>query len=67
MRKVFEVELSSQDGFCAELTLPATPYALLDAVEKLELADGEAPQWELLSAFDAGYIIQHMDQDNRTR
>ena len=64
MRKVFEVELSSQDGFCAELTLPATPYALLDAVEKLELADGEAPQWELLSAFDAGYIFQHMDQDN---
>lgn len=64
MRKVFEVELSSQDGLCAELALPATRYALLDAVEKLELADGEAPQWELLSAFDAGYIFQHMDQDN---
>ena len=57
MRKVFEVELSSQDGLCAELALPATRYALLDAVEKLELADGEAPQWELLSAFDAGYIF----------
>ena len=63
MRKVFEVELSSENG-STELALPAAPYALLDAVEKLELADGEAPQWELLSAFDAGYIFQHMDQDN---
>ena len=64
MRKVFEVELSSQEGFCAELTLPAAPYALLDAVEKLELADGEAPKWELLSAFDAGYIFCYLDQDD---
>ena len=37
MRKVFEVELSSQGGSWAELTLPAEPYVLLDTLEKLRL------------------------------
>ena len=62
MRKVFEVELSSQDGFCAELTLPATPYALLDAVEKLELADGEAPGWKILRLPICGRLSPYLDQ-----
>lgn len=61
MRKVFEVELSSQDGFCAELTLPAAPYALLDAVEKLELTDGEAPGWEILRFPSCGHLSPYLD------
>ena len=40
MRKIFEVELASEDR-CTELTFPATPYALLDALEKLELKEGD--------------------------
>jgi len=63
LRKVFEVELASENGG-AKLNLPAAPYALLDALENLELADGGTPRWELLSAFGAGYIFLHMDQDN---
>ena len=63
MRKVFEIEAASADG-CTQLTLPAGPYALLDALERLRLEPGETPRWELLSAYDAGYIFQHMDQDN---
>ena len=62
MRKVFEVELSSQGGSWAELTLPAEPYVLLDALEKLRLEPGEAPRWELFGADDD--IFQHLDQDN---
>lgn len=63
MRKVFEAELSSKNG-CTQLTLPAGSHALLDALERLRLEPGETPRWELLSAYDAGYIFQHMDQDN---
>lgn len=65
MRKVFEVELASENG-CTELTLPATPYAMLDALEKLELAEGETPRWELLRTYDVGRAFQHLDQGNGT-
>ena len=61
MRKVFEVELSSQDGLCAELTLPAAPYALLDALERLDLADGEAPRWEILRMPNCGHLSPYLD------
>ena len=61
MRKVFEVELSSENG-CTELALPAAPYALLDAVEKLELADGEAPGWEILRLPSFGHLSPYLDQ-----
>ena len=65
MRKVFEVELASENG-CTELTLPATPCTMLDALEKLELAEGETPQWELLRTYDIGRAFQHLDQGNGT-
>ena len=61
MRKVFEVELSSQDGLCSELTLPATPYALPDALERLDLADGEAPRWEILRMPNCGHLSPYLD------
>ena len=60
MRKVFEVELASENG-CAELTLPATPYAMLDAMEKLDLADGEAPRWEILRMPSCGHLSPYLD------
>lgn len=61
MRKIFEVELSSENG-CTELTLPATPYALLDALEKLELTDGEIPGWEILRLPSCGHLSPYLDQ-----
>ena len=60
MRKVFEVELASENG-CTELTLPATPYALLDALEKLDLADGEVPRWEILRMPNCGHLSPYLD------
>lgn len=65
MREVFEVELASENG-CTELTLPAAPYAMLDALDKLRLAEGEALGWELLRTYDAGRAFQHLDQENGT-
>ena len=55
------MELSSQDGLCAGLTLPAAPYALLDALEKLRLEDGETPQWELLRIPGCGHLSPYLD------
>ncbi len=63
MRKVFEVEAVSENGG-VQLNFPAEPYVLLDALEKLRLEPGEAPRWELLSAYDAGYIFCYLDQDD---
>ena len=60
MRKVFEVELSSKNG-CTELALPATRYALLDAVEKLELREGERPDWEILQTPACHNIYPYLD------
>lgn len=61
MRKVFHVELTSEDG-CTELTLPATPYALLDAVERLWLAEGENPRWEILQSDAFPGISMYLDR-----
>ena len=47
MAKVFSVELSDGANRFAELTLPATDYELLDALDKLQMQAGENPQWEI--------------------
>ena len=41
MNKLFGVELSGGSGRYCELDLPATDYELLDALDKLRLANGE--------------------------
>ena len=63
MREVFEVEAASENG-CTQLTLPAAPYAMLDALERLRLEPGETPRWELLKSYDAWHIYQYMDQED---
>lgn len=60
MHKVFEVEIFSENG-CTELALPAAPYALLDALSKLELAEGERPGWEILKAPSCHHIYPYLD------
>lgn len=63
MRKVFEVELASENG-CTQLALPAVPYALLDALEKLRLVEQEAPQWEILASHDVGNISLYFKRES---
>jgi len=56
-RKIFDVSLWVNDppensccshGMpCASLVLPATPYKLLDALEKIRLGPGDAPHWHI--------------------
>ena len=63
MHKVFDVELSSENG-STELALPAAPYAMLDALEKLRLEDGEAPRWEILRINTANGITPYLDHES---
>lgn len=63
MRKVFEVELGSGSGLYTELALPATPYAMLDTLEKLRLEEGKNPTWEILRAC-GGNLTGYLDQNS---
>ncbi len=62
MRKVFEVELDGHNGVYTKLTLPTTPCAMLDALEKLWLAEGEAPGWEILQSDAFPGVSMYLDQ-----
>ncbi len=61
LRKIFQAELSADSGRAAELILPAAPYAMLDALEKLRLEEGEAPRWELTSIFGCRDLVPFLD------
>lgn len=63
MHKVFDVELSSENG-STELALPATPYALADALEKLWLEEREAPRWEILRMPNCGQLAPYLDHSS---
>lgn len=62
MRKVFKVELDGHNGVYTKLTLPATPCVMLDALEKLWLAEGEAPGWEILQSDAFPGVSMYLDQ-----
>lgn len=51
MDKIFDVYLAKADqpesAAYAELSLPATPCQMQDAFDKLQLAEGEIPYWEI--------------------
>ena len=57
MRKVFEVELTARNERYTNLILPATPYTILDALEKLQLEDGEIPEWIIPEIFECRNIV----------
>ena len=51
MAKVFDIYLAKADqpdsAACAELSLPATPYEMQDAFDKLRVTEDEIPYWEI--------------------
>lgn len=59
---MFEVELDGHNGVYTKLTLPATPCAMLNALEKLWLAEGEAPGWEILQSDAFPGVSMYLDQ-----
>ena len=60
MDKVFTVELASGKKRYCELELPASPYELLDALEKLQMKPGEAPRWEIIEHTSFQFLHVHL-------
>ena len=61
MRKIFDVELAAQDGSFTTLTLPAAPYAVLDALEKLRLEENEEPSWAVVHCRRCEELVGFLD------
>ena len=61
MDKVFTVELASGKKRYCELELPASPYELLDALEKLQMKPGETPRWEIIQHTSFQFLHVHLN------
>lgn len=61
MNRVFTAELAGKDSLYCELDLPATPYQLLDALEKLRMSPGDLPRWEILAYHGFEYLAPFLD------
>lgn len=64
MNKLFGVELSGGNGRYCELDLPATDYELLDALDKLRLANGEPVQMEVRNYYDFAYLAPFLSDES---
>lgn len=61
MNEVFVVELSNRKGQYCNLTLPATDYEMLDALEQLHMEPGENPKWEIIEYTDFQQLLPFLD------
>lgn len=61
MDRVFTVELAGKSDLYCELDLPAAPYQLLDALDKLQMAPGDNPSWESCEYHDFEYLAPFLD------
>ena len=48
MGNMFRIELTDNENRYCELSLPATDYELLDALEILRMQPGDEPKWEII-------------------
>ena len=63
MDKVFTVELATDNHRYCELELPATPYELLDALEKLQMRPGDQPRWEFIENTRFHFLHVHLTDE----
>lgn len=70
-KKVFAVYLAKEDvpnsEAYATLELPASPWELWDAMEKVRLKDGEALYMEIDDYYAFEYLAPHLDGLETTR
>ena len=61
-KKVFSVYMGNPDNHNhAELELPATPWELLDALDKLRLEDGQQLYWQVEEMGRYNFLAPHLD------
>lgn len=64
-KKVFSVYLGDPDrSNHAELDLPATPWELIDALDKLRLEDGREPYWQVEDIGRYGFLAPLLDDSD---
>ena len=64
-KKVFSVYLGDPDSSNhAELDLPATPWELIDALDKLRLVDGREPYWQVEDIGRYGFLAPLLDDSD---
>ena len=64
-KKVFSVYLGDPDrSNHAELDLPATPWELIDALDKLRLEDGREPYWQVVDIGRYGFLAPLLDDSD---
>ena len=61
-KRVFSVLVGNPEN-CnfAELDLPATPWELVDAMDKLRLSEEQQPYWRLEDAGRYHFLVSHLD------
>ena len=61
-KKVFSIYMGNPDSSNhAELDLPATPWELIDALDKLRLEDGREPYWQVEDIGRYGFLAPLLD------
>ena len=63
MAKVFTVELAAGKHRYCELELPASPYELLDALDKLQMRPGDKPRWEFIENTSFHFLHVHLTDE----
>ena len=64
-KKVFSVYMGDPDrSNHAELDLPATPWELIDALDKLRLVDGREPYWQVEDIGRYGFLAPLLDDSD---
>lgn len=63
MHSVFRVELSGGNSRYCELSLPATDYELLDAMDQLQKSLGDDVNWEFLEHNGFEYLDSHLQDE----
>ncbi len=63
MDKVFTVELASGKRRYCEVDLLASPYEMLDALEKLQMRSGEKPNWEIVGHMGFQFLHVHLNDE----
>ena len=63
MRKILKVALFNEERAYTELTLPASPYTALDALEKLRLDEGAPHHWGIVDKLQIERLAKYLDQD----
>lgn len=61
MRKMLKVDLCNEERCYTELTLPATPYTVLDALEKLQLDKGAPSHWVIADKLQLKALTEYLD------